>query len=251
MTDALKHPDQVARDIARIKARGVLKPVRKDHMCPDVCTGFYPADGALWPCIHCDDFTGMPGPTCPQYLHQRENHVRAWLKRIGVPEHYCDPPDEEQIQHLAELREWAEAVCNGSCSVGLVLAGGKGTGKTTALGWLARQLWKVRRTKTIWFTFAPDLFDRMHESSQAVHDWAAVDVLLLDDFGRQNPSEYAASRWDSLVEKRYGARRPTVLTTNLAPADMDTESRWFDRLKEQNLWLRMTGSSKRSKRVGL
>ena len=247
----LKHQEAVLKFIDSIKSRQRLVPERRDDMCPELCTGFYLAEGTVWRCTYSDDLAEMPGRNCPHYDRQRENHVRAWLKYIGVPERYSEMPDEEQIQHVGVLRQWSLAMLQGSCSTGLVLAGGKGTGKTTTLGWLARSLWEIRRVRAIRFVFAPDLFDMLHQNSKAVYDWAEVDILFIDDYGREHASEFSANRWDSLVEKRYGQKKPTVLSTNLAPSDMDTESRWFDRLKEQCLWLRLAGSSKRSKRETL
>lgn len=247
----LRHPERVNADLARIKARAVLKPARTDDMCPDYCTGFYTTEGRNWPCVHSDDLTGMPGHTCPRYLGQQEAHVVEWLRRIGVPERYRNGINEDMLPQREALKNWVDTVLGGRTEVGLVLCGGVGTGKSMALGWLARQLWPVRRTTTVAWVLATDLFDRLHGHPDSVYDWAAIDIMLLDDFGRQFASDWAAPRWDSLVEKRYSSRRPIIMTTNLAPTDMDQETRWFDRLKESCVWLRIRGSSQRSRRAGL
>ena len=63
------------------------------------------------------------------------------------------------------------------------------------------------------------------------------DLLILDDFGMERRTDYAQEQVFSLIDGRYLARKPLIVTTNLSlqelkhPADM-TEQRIFDRSLE-------------------
>lgn len=63
------------------------------------------------------------------------------------------------------------------------------------------------------------------------------DLLILDDFGMERRTDYAQEQVFSLIDGRYLARKPLIVTTNLSlqelkhPADM-TEQRIFDRILE-------------------
>ena len=63
------------------------------------------------------------------------------------------------------------------------------------------------------------------------------DLLILDDFGMERQTDYAQEQVFGIIDGRYLARKPLVVTTNLSvqemkePADM-TEKRIFDRILE-------------------
>ena len=82
-----------------------------------------------------------------------------------------------------------------------------------------RRLWRPA------FRVVPLLLDDLRSSirfpdSEAETDFRFVrddaDLLVLDDLGKEKPTDWAAERIFALVEKRYGDMRSTCATTNLA-----------------------------------
>lgn len=47
--------------------------------------------------------------------------------------------------------------------------------------------------------------------------YGSVPLLVLDDLGQEVPSEWALSRLFEIVDRRYNAALPTVVTSNLSP----------------------------------
>ena len=110
---------------------------------------------------------------------------------------------------------------------GLWLMGDVGTGKTTlamlvsrlaieaghsvAIYSLPRLLARIRRTYD-----APDesylgFFDRL----------TSVDLLHIDDLGAEKQSEWVLEQLYSIVDERYVSQRSMVVTTNLAPDELE------------------------------
>jgi len=69
-------------------------------------------------------------------------------------------------------------------------------------------------------------------------------LLILDDFGAQHETDWAASKLDQIVDYRYERKKPLVVTTNLAMSRLP--ARIADRLSE-GLLVQLTGESFRKK----
>lgn len=55
-----------------------------------------------------------------------------------------------------------------------------------------------------------DIYERM----------CSVPVLVIDDIGKGNPTEWDASTWYSVMEARYAEALPTVVTTNYSGSEL-------------------------------
>lgn len=144
---------------------------------------------------------------------------------------------------------------------GTVLSGGPGTGKThLAVGILAARLmgwleaypeairevarpgpdglpvtaWAGRPPLELRFMVVPTFLDRLRaviryadrdDPLPALFD---VDLLVLDDLGREKVTDWASERLYVLVNERYNRRRPTIVTTNYSPDEL--ASRGYDAL---------------------
>lgn len=119
----------------------------------------------------------------------------------------------------------------------LLLSGGYGSGKThlaAAIGHV-----RISRGDSVLFVTTPDLLDYLRtaysptaeasydETFERVRD---VQLLILDDLGVENPSAWAQEKLFQLLNHRYLHRRPTVITTNVDPEDLDPRirSRLYD-----------------------
>ncbi len=108
----------------------------------------------------------------------------------------------------------------------LLLDGTYGCGKTH----LAAAIGNVRleRGEAVLFITSPDLLDHLRStygpSSEVAYDEMFdrvrnAPLLVLDDLGTENPSQWAQEKLFQLLNYRYSMRLPTVITTN---ADLDT-----------------------------
>jgi DNA replication protein DnaC len=84
---------------------------------------------------------------------------------------------------------------------------------------------------------------------------AGLALLALDDLGTENPTSWARDRLYTLVNRRYLAQRPTIVTTNLSLEDLAARlgERTVSRLWGASLVVNMRGSDyrERAKRESL
>lgn len=110
----------------------------------------------------------------------------------------------------------------------LVIAGGTGRGKTR----LAAAIGNYRREagQQAMFVVVPDLLDRLRAAYNPANPRAFDDMfdhvrnvplLILDDLGSQSGTPWADEKLFQLVNHRYNACLPTVITTNLTIRDLD------------------------------
>lgn len=153
---------------------------------------------------------------------------------------------------------------------GLFITGPKGTGKTHLAAAIANQLMQ-EGTAVICMTMI-DLLDRIkktyEQSSQ--NDWESsestllntyktVPLLIIDDMGKEPATEWAVSKIYAIINARYEAYLPTIITTNytdselvkrLTPKDTGdpmTAEATIDRLREMCAGIVTSGESWRSK----
>ena len=138
-----------------------------------------------------------------------------------------------------------------ACETGLYIHGGVGTGKTyiaSAIGIRA-----IQSGRKVRFVKAYELSKQFFES----YDMESVtrpDLLIIDDLGADNVSEWANTRMRAVIDDRYGSMKPTVVTSNyslgalakkLHTNDDYTAQAIVDRLKEMTFTVELSGKSKR------
>ena len=151
---------------------------------------------------------------------------------------------------------------------GLFITGPKGTGKTHLAAAIANQLMR-EGTGVICMTMI-DLLDRIKETYAQRSQWEAsegdvlntykeVPLLIIDDMGKESPTEWAVSKIYAIINARYEAYLPTIVTTNytdselvrrLTPkdtGDSTTADATIDRLREMCSAIVTSGDSWRSR----
>jgi len=103
----------------------------------------------------------------------------------------------------------------------LVLKGGYGCGKTHLAAAIANGC--VERGQPVLFITVPDLLDHLRASfapsSSATYDTRfeqvrTAPVLILDDLGTESSTSWAQEKLFQILNYRYNAQLPTVITTN-------------------------------------
>ena len=151
---------------------------------------------------------------------------------------------------------------------GLFITGPQGTGKTHLAAAIANQLMQ-EGIGVICMTMI-DLLDRIKETYAQRRQWDAsegdvlntykeVPLLIIDDMGKEPPTEWAVSKIYAIINARYEAYLPTIVTTNYSDSelvrrltpkdtgDATTADATIDRLREMCSAIVTSGESWRSR----
>jgi DNA replication protein DnaC len=110
----------------------------------------------------------------------------------------------------------------------LVLLGRHGSGKTHLAAAMAND--RLRRGLSTLFIVTPDLLDALRASfsgegessyDKVFYEVRSTPFLILDDFGTQASKPWAREKLYQILNYRYNAQLPTVITTNLALEEID------------------------------
>lgn len=142
-------------------------------------------------------------------------------------------------------------------SKGLIFHGPYGTGKTYVAASIANALLDkgipVLMTN---FTRIINTISGMYSGKQEYLDSLnQFDLLILDDLGVERSSEYMQENVFNIIDSRYRAGLPLIITTNLTLAEISTaksknEIRIYDRVIEMCHPIEVKGTSRRRKKVG-
>ena len=170
--------------------------------------------------------------------------------------------DNGTVPQMAQARKyvlhWSEMREN---TLGLLLWGQPGNGKTFSAACIANALIesgdpfppKIKMT-----TFGT-ILNRLPSLSAAdkeyyLNQFLNADLLILDDFGMERQTDYAREQVFNIIDGRYLARKPLIVTTNLSlnelkhPKDMQ-EQRIFDRVLEMCVPVCFDGESLRQEKA--
>lgn len=131
---------------------------------------------------------------------ERERLIQRLVELSGVPARYSNAKLENDKLYQTALEH------------GLYIYGGVGTGKThTACSIAIRAL---ENRKRVLFLKAYNL------SSFDLDDVTIPDLLIIDDLGADNVSEWSNSRMRAVIDDRYGSMKPTIITSNYSPKEL-------------------------------
>lgn len=149
-----------------------------------------------------------------------------------------------------ELRE--EAKSRGDKpKPGLFVQGQCGCGKTMLMAIKAQEL--MRQGKTVLMAAVPDLLEDIRRSydtgatAQTLEELSTADVLVLDDLGSEQSTEWAQEQLYRVVNRRYGnGDLLTLVTSNIKPGRIANRSVQYERIVSR-LWamcryVQITGS---------
>lgn len=183
-----------------------------------------------------------------EYL-ERKKRTDAYL-RAGIKPRYLDATDERSTQIANQLL---------SCE-SLYIWGSFGTGKTYLASAAAREL--IDRGIRVKMLTGIEISQRLQATFgtkdselDVLEQFSKVPVLIIDDLGKEPPSDWVLSRLFAIVNSRYDAVLPVVITTNYSRGELierlgrngdhDTAEALVSRLCEMGDTIRLDGKDRR------
>lgn len=125
---------------------------------------------------------------------------------------------------FARCREYADTFSTQSPS--LLFSGGTGLGKTFLSACIARQVAEAgfgvvyETVITVLRDFEKAKFGGEDDAEAATRKYLSCDLLILDDLGTEMLTPFAQSALYQIVNARLVAGLPTIISTNLTPAEL-------------------------------
>ncbi|WOB06530.1 ATP-binding protein [Piscinibacter gummiphilus] len=192
----------------------------------------------------------------------RLERITASLQQSALPARFIGrtfdtyvAETEEQKTALAIVKSYAEKFPElRKRGQSLILAGGVGTGKSHLA---AAAMQELMPEHTCLYTKVAGLLLMIRDTwrkdcdrteSQVMADLERIDLLVIDEVGVQSGTDAEKNLLFEVLDRRYLARRPTILITNLSRKEFETlvGDRIFDRLVEVARWVPFTWESYRS-----
>lgn len=141
------------------------------------------------------------------------------------------------------LRDFEEMEQKG---MGLYLfSGTPGSGKTFMAACLANELIQ-ENGKRVRFATSMDIIEEIKRSwdfssgyseSMVLQELTDTDILIIDDFGVEQPKNWIAERFYQVINSRYAMRKITIITSNMSVDDLKYDSRIKNRVQERTYQL--------------
>ncbi|MFK3971163.1 ATP-binding protein [Pseudomonas sp. NPDC087358] len=227
-------------------------PVHGDYT--DHLTGLGRSRAASWKgCSHCSEDKRAEDTRIEQQAMLRDNVRRSIEGRVGracIPRRFADRSlegyrtgGEGQARALNICSDYAvNFPAHARMGRSLMLLGTVGTGKThlaAAIGnYIMRQFGLaalyVTASSVVRHVKATFSNDSSHTEVQAYKLFEAPDLLILDEVGVQNVTEFERTVMFEVINSRYEAMKPTIVVSNRSKEELPTfmGDRVVDRLRE-------------------
>lgn len=189
---------------------------------------------------------------------QERTTILRIVGRSGIPKRYqkvtvkgYNPATPIETKTKDFIAKWIKDYVIGD--MGIVLNGPVGTGKTHLLTAIGMALAKKQIQAFYWnvcdlLDEARDEFKNPEFIETSVIDKACkATVLLLDDLGAEQATEWSVSMISKIIDERYSKEKTTLITTNLTMADIKKryDQRVSSRLEAFNHVLKLDGHDRR------
>lgn len=184
------------------------------------------------------------------------------LRRLGFPDEDMqkwtfdkDDGTNEKISAVARnyVRQFTEMKKRGK---GLLLFGNVGTGKTFISSCIANALIDSGHACLVTnFARLVNTIQGMFEGKQDYIDSLnKFDLLIIDDLASERDTEYMAEIVQNIIDSRYRAGLPLIITTNLTSDELKhpneiRKQRIYSRLFEMCLPVEVTGADRRKQKL--
>lgn len=145
--------------------------------------------------------------------------IKKRFQQRTFPNFRCDTPDRKKNYQIA--KEYADNFAHHKArGDGLYIEGTNGTGKTHLAAAIALQLINegipvICKTSSDLLMDIRRTFDSSSTNEAQVLDiYKRVDLLIIDDLGKEQCSDWSMSTLYSILNDRYEDMKPTIVTTN-------------------------------------
>ena len=163
-------------------------------------------------------------------VNAEESRANARWTRVGVPSAYADCSFSSferaaGTEHaLGVCRQWAKEFRAGTAlRQGLLLRGNPGAGKThLAIAILREVVWSDHHRSAL-FINVPEWLDALRESfgdGEPPPNPTGYDIVVLDDLGAEQLTQWGRDRIYSLVNHREQERLLLLVTTNCTSSEL-------------------------------
>lgn len=184
------------------------------------------------------------------------------MRRTGFPdaemrEWTFDKSDhnDQKIENVAR-KYAANFTAMREQGTGLLLCGQVGTGKSFLAAAIANEL--ISQGTPCLMTNFSRIISRISEKfggdQKYLDNLNRFDLLVIDDLGVERDSEFTWEKVMNVIDARYRAGLPLIVTTNLSMKELSDPSdirrqRVFSRLREMCIFLEVRGEDRRGKRM--
>ena len=189
---------------------------------------------------------------------ERLEHV-ARLRSAGLRDtalrEYTFENDNGYNPELKKAREYvAQWDKMKSMSIGLLIWGNIGTGKTFAAGCIANAL--IDKGVPVLMTNFSRILNSLtgmfsEDRNEFIDGFNKYDLLIIDDLGIERNSEFALEQVYNIVDSRYRSKKPLIVTTNLTLDELKrppelARRRIYDRILERCIPLKINNRNIRT-----
>ena len=199
---------------------------------------------------------------CQTAAHDRREAQRRQMefldtvsknRSLGLPDpelrrHTFDPDQGHNPEQMARARRYVE---NWESlrrrAMGMLLWGDVGTGKSFIAGCIANAL--LDRGVPVLMTNFARILNRLTDFSAGdrnayIDDLNRFQLLIIDDLGVERNSEFAREQVFNIIDSRYRAKLPLIVTTNLPLQELKNpdslaKARIYDRVLERCVPIRI------------
>lgn len=138
-------------------------------------------------------------------------------------------------------------------NIGLLMWGAKGTGKTFLASCIANHL--IDQDIPVLMTSFPRILNSGFDKTELVERINKTPLVIIDDLGAERQSEYALETVFYVIDERYKAKKPLIVTTNMHLSEIKkgaegkdvAYARIYDRILEMCVPMCFNGDSIRHK----
>lgn len=203
-------------------------------------------------------------------MREHAGLLKKWRERTLASFHV--KPGQEAAYEAAS--EFVKNINGKSGATGIIFSGAAGCGKTHLAAAIANAvidthfIYNADALRAGEFGIVQDDFTPVHftntvdlitriKSSFDSHDETTREIIkpyqkawvtILDDLGAENPTEFVRERLFEIIDYRYSAELPLIITTNTTPAELKKQigGRNFDRIREVCKYIPITAAGQRT-----
>lgn len=195
---------------------------------------------------------------CPNNPPEQDNQWHAKLREVGNLSSFADKsfsnfyvglPMHSEAEKTSLKYALNAATRFAQQPTGwMLIEGSYGTGKTHLAAAIGNA--RLEQGDAVLFITVPDLLDHLRATYSPTSDVTydemfervrKAPLLILDDLGVENPSQWAQEKLFQILNYRHTAQMPTIITTNFNIDQLDPRIR--SRLADTNLTHRITISA--------